>query len=169
MQRTAYKITGAQVAQYALVWNRNDREFEYNQIIAFWSYFLQGYVANAQFMKPTCTFPYYHTFNFPYISSIINIQPRSVLSSDSASSTSSARRAKTRQYYTVSKTSNVDESLFGESNKTVRQRQQQNSSPTQEMGSPGARRGSPSASKTKKRREKQEIQVITKDLIRNLM
>lgn len=95
--------------------------------------------------------------------------PRSVLSSDSASSTSSARRAKTRQYYTVSKTSNVDESLFGESNKTVKQRQQQNSSPTQDMGSPGARRGSPSSSKTKKRREKQEIQVITKDLIRNLI
>ncbi|XP_072049363.1 cilia- and flagella-associated protein 45-like [Amphiura filiformis] len=93
--------------------------------------------------------------------------PRSVLSMDSAgSSTSSARRAKTRQYYTVSKTSNVDESLFGEPNKAARSRAQ--NSPTQEVVN--TQRGSPSSSaKNSKRKEKKEIQVITKDLIRNLI
>ncbi|XP_054760160.1 cilia- and flagella-associated protein 45-like [Lytechinus pictus] len=87
--------------------------------------------------------------------------PHSVISDSSTSSAS--RRAKTRQYYTVSKTSQIDESLFGPANKNGSNKNTQAMETREEVHN---RRGS--GGKTKKK-QKEEVQVITKDLIRKLI
>ncbi|XP_033641506.1 cilia- and flagella-associated protein 45-like [Asterias rubens] len=88
--------------------------------------------------------------------------PRSVISTQSAGSNGS-RHANTRKYFTVSKNSSVDESLFGTA-PNAKQRQNETKSEevvlqTQSAG--GQRR------RTQKKKE--TVQVITKDLIRNLI
>lgn len=91
--------------------------------------------------------------------------PKSVASLESASS-SGSRRAKTRHYHTVSKTSSVDESLFGsKKQKSTRQPNTQNGS----YGDMFSSKPSQSASNQRKQKEKEEVRVITKDLIRKLI
>ncbi|XP_030834284.1 cilia- and flagella-associated protein 45 [Strongylocentrotus purpuratus] len=84
--------------------------------------------------------------------------PHSVISDSSTSSAS--RRAKTRQYYTVSKTSQVDESLFGSNNKNGSNKNTQPTENTEPRRASGGRN---------KKKQKEEVQVITKDLIRKLV
>jgi len=93
--------------------------------------------------------------------------PGSAISASAGSQTSSSsRRARTRQYHVVAHTSQVDESLFGTSQKDK-----------QKNGGPGpdieqlARERSAKRLKNKKgnKHNKETVQVITKDLIRNLI
>ncbi|XP_070551420.1 cilia- and flagella-associated protein 45-like isoform X2 [Ptychodera flava] len=95
--------------------------------------------------------------------------PRSVVSTGSSSGGSSAsRRARTRQYYTVNRTSDVDESLFGSPHKDtlMKQRQEKEAAVAEEtVTKPASSRGSGRL----RPRKKEEVQVITKDLIRKLI
>ncbi|XP_072165777.1 cilia- and flagella-associated protein 45-like [Diadema setosum] len=84
--------------------------------------------------------------------------PHSIISESSTSSAS--RRAKTRQYYTVSKTSQVDESLFGTPNKNANNKQ----TAARETIEPA-----PTRTRSGGKKGKEEVQVITKDLIRKLI
>ncbi|XP_071958281.1 cilia- and flagella-associated protein 45-like [Antedon mediterranea] len=90
---------------------------------------------------------------------------RSMISSIGSSSSAGSRRAKTRQYYTVSKTSNVDESLFAAK---PQQAQRQRSAPelTSDIFSNGS---SNRRTRHSNNKSKEEVQVITKDLIRKLI
>lgn len=89
--------------------------------------------------------------------------PKSVASLESASS-SGSRRARTRQYRTVSKTSSVDESLFGSKrSRTKNQSQPQNDSFDDMFANSNGR-----SSGQRRSRQKEEVEVITKDLIRKL-
>ncbi|XP_077985522.1 cilia- and flagella-associated protein 45-like [Glandiceps talaboti] len=93
--------------------------------------------------------------------------PRSVMSmgSSSAGSSSGSRRAKTRQYYTVNRTSDVDESLFGTAHKDTLIKQRQQKEETLEAKPTYSGRGSGRV----RPKKKEEVQVITKDLIRKLI
>merc|ERR1712142_403728 len=84
---------------------------------------------------------------------------------ESTSSTGS-RRGKTRQYYTVSKTSNVDESLFGTPNNNSKTKSNAYNDLSDD---PFASKRTPKGSGRRKSDGKETVKVITKDLIRNLI
>ncbi|XP_033114442.1 cilia- and flagella-associated protein 45-like [Anneissia japonica] len=88
--------------------------------------------------------------------------PRSMVSS--VGSSAGSRRAKTRQYYTVSKTSNVDESLFATKPHPA---QRQRSAP--ELTTDTFSGTHNKKNRHSSRKGKEEVQVITKDLIRKLV
>lgn len=89
--------------------------------------------------------------------------PRSVQSTQSAGS-SGSRHAATKKYFRVNKTSSVDESLFGTPNAVARNRQKDSKSaePVLEMQPSRGQKKTPV-------KKKEVVQVITKDLIRNLI
>ncbi|XP_038065130.1 cilia- and flagella-associated protein 45-like [Patiria miniata] len=88
--------------------------------------------------------------------------PRSVQSTQSAGS-SGSRHANTRKYFTVSKTSTVDESLFGEHNAVARSRRNESRSAEPVLET------QPTNGKKRTSGKREVVQVITKDLIRNLI
>jgi len=96
--------------------------------------------------------------------------PGSAISIPGSSASSGSRRGKTRQYRVVSHTSNVDEALFGGSN-TEKMRQNmlkdkwENQGPAPIEKQAAQRRNNRSG----KKNSKETVQVITKDLIRNLV
>ncbi|XP_046553089.1 cilia- and flagella-associated protein 45-like isoform X2 [Haliotis rubra] len=99
--------------------------------------------------------------------------PGSSISVSNASSSSSSKRAKTRQYRVISNTSQVDESLFGQPSRVAKRNEMLkdmwNGERTQDVSletlakqrNDKRRKGKPSNRET--------VQVITKDLIRNLI
>ncbi|PIK54624.1 putative coiled-coil domain-containing protein [Apostichopus japonicus] len=89
--------------------------------------------------------------------------PKSVASLESASS-SGSRRARTRQYRMVSKTSSVDESLFGSKKTKAKGDARTQNGGFEDMFSNKSGRSSGQRSS----KQKEEVQVITKDLIRKL-
>lgn len=106
-----------------------------------------------------------------------NFQPGSAISAaGSSASSSSSRRAKTRNYRVVSHTSQVDETLFGVPNH-VGQRNQMLKEKDDNVKDEGIsieelareRSAKRKNSKRGKKSDKETVQVITKDLIRNLM
>ncbi|XP_076438329.1 cilia- and flagella-associated protein 45-like isoform X2 [Babylonia areolata] len=95
--------------------------------------------------------------------------PGSAISIPGSSASSGSRRGKTRQYRVVSHTSQVDEALFGQSD-TEKKRQEM----LQERWSAESAPIMREAQKRKTNRNggkqgKETVQVITKDLIRNLI
>ncbi|XP_002738957.1 cilia- and flagella-associated protein 45-like [Saccoglossus kowalevskii] len=96
--------------------------------------------------------------------------PRSVVSSAGSSSggSSASRRARTRQYYTVNRTSDVDESLFGSPHKDTLIRQRKEKEHTEDIFETKPASGKTSGRRAKPKK-KEEVQVITKDLIRKLI
>lgn len=105
-----------------------------------------------------------------------HFQPGSAISAaGSSASSSSSRRAKTRNYRVVSHTSQVDETLFGVPNH-VEQRNQMIKEKMNNVRDEGisieelARERSAKRKNSKRgKKDKETVQVITKDLIRNLM
>jgi len=94
--------------------------------------------------------------------------PGSAISASAGSVTSSgSRRARTRQYHVVAHTSQVDESLFG----TPHKDKLKNGGPPGPDIEQVARERSAKRLKNKKgnKNNKETVQVITKDLIRNLI
>ena len=92
-------------------------------------------------------------------------QPGSTVSA----STHSSSRARTRQYRTVAHTAQVDECLFGAPNHDT-QRRQLLEEKWREQDSPIVEEARErSAGRKKNKKAKETVQVITKDLIRNLM
>lgn len=97
--------------------------------------------------------------------------PGSAISAGTGSQTSvGSRRAKTRQYYKVANTSQVDESLFGSSNNNNKLKQQpkQDDIRAETPIELQARQRS-SKRNANAKPKKETVQVITKDLIRNLV
>ena len=99
-------------------------------------------------------------------------QPGSAISAGSGSITSSgSRRAKTKHYRAVAARSQVDESLFG----TPHKDQHRNEKLAREQGDAEVTRIEKQAQDRNARRSggksknRETVQVITKDLIRNLM
>lgn len=94
----------------------------------------------------------------------------SAATSSHGGSSSSSRRARTRSYHKVAHTSQVDESLFGTSHKDVLLTEKRNGqgdeihieTQAQQRNTNRKRRGNPNG-------KKETVQVITKDLIRNLI
>ena len=76
-----------------------------------------------------------------------------------------SRRAKTRQYYKVANTSQVDESLFG----TGKPRPQKNQGDVRAETPIEAEAKQRHSGRRKSKPKKETVQVITKDLIRNLV
>lgn len=101
--------------------------------------------------------------------------PGSAISAGSGSITSSSsRRAKTRQYRMVAPTSQVDESLFGEHHSTQKRHQKvedrnREEAPHNNIEQQAAERSQQRRSGGKAKTKKATVQVITKDLIRNLI
>ena len=91
-------------------------------------------------------------------------QPGSAISAHSSTGSSRSNRARTRQYRTVSHKSQVDESLFGQTNKPAKNRNNSHIVEEEDIFT------APPQRKSGTRKPKKEtVQVITKDLIRNLM
>lgn len=104
----------------------------------------------------------------------VQLEPGSAISAAGSSSSASSRRGKTKNYRVVSNTSQVDESLFGKPNH-VTQRQDMlsnkwagniNDDITLEQM---ARERSAKRNRKNNKKNKETVQVITKDLIRNLI
>ena len=95
-------------------------------------------------------------------------QPGSAYSVPGSSASSGSRRGKTRQYRTLSHTSNVDEALFGQSN-TQKMRQQMLEDRWANGGAPIEREAQQRRNNRSGKSKKETVQVITKDLIRSLM
>jgi len=94
--------------------------------------------------------------------------PGSAISASAGSqASSSSRRARTRQYHVVAHTSQVDESLFG----TPHKDKVRNGAPPPADIEQAARERSAKRLRNKKgnKHNKETVQVITKDLIRNLI
>jgi len=89
-------------------------------------------------------------------------QPGSAVSFGGSQTSSGSRRARTRQYHTVATTSQVDESLFGNSAK----KQAPGGDPLTIERQAEARISKRKSSSGPKR---EVVQLVTKDLIRNLM
>lgn len=98
-------------------------------------------------------------------------QPGSAISAAGSSSSASSRRGKTKNYRVVSNTSQVDESLFGKPNHvTKRQEMLENKwSNDDNRIEDLAMQRSANRNKKNNKKNKETVQVITKDLIRNLM
>jgi len=79
---------------------------------------------------------------------------------------SGSRRARTRQYHVVAHTSQVDESLFGTNQNKKENWNGNHGEPAIEIQ---ARERSAQKKKRKNKNNKESVQVITKDLIRNLI
>jgi len=92
--------------------------------------------------------------------------PGSAISAGTGSHTgsSASRRAKTRQYYKVANTSQVDESLFG-----GQKPKPQADRVDVRTETPIEQQARQRSSKRNKKPKKETVQVITKDLIRNLV
>lgn len=101
-----------------------------------------------------------------------NFQPGSAISAaGSSASSSSSRRAKTRNYRVVSHTSQVDETLFGAPNHVEQRNQMLKDKMDQGISIEELARERSAKRKNSNRgkNDKETVQVITKDLIRNLM
>lgn len=100
-----------------------------------------------------------------------HFQPGSAISATGSSSSASSKRGKTRNYRVVSNTSQIDESLFGQPNHvTKRQEMLENKWSSEENRIEDmARERSAKRNKKNSKKNKETVQVITKDLIRNLM
>lgn len=104
---------------------------------------------------------------------VLCLQPGSAISVTGSHSSASSRRGKTRNYRVVSNTSQIDENLFGKPSH-VEKRQElleqkwanDDISIEQLARERSAKRNSKNG---KKKNSKETVQVITKDLIRNLM
>lgn len=86
----------------------------------------------------------------------------------SSAGSSKSTRAKTRQYRTVSHKSQVDESLFGQPTKAKAPSRPTSNTANEDIFSTNFQSQQQRKSGTKKPK-KETVQVITKDLIRNLM
>lgn len=91
--------------------------------------------------------------------------PGSAISMHSSAGSTRSNRTKTRQYRTVSHKSQIDESLFGQSSKPVRNMNNSNTF-AEDMF---ATEPQPQRRISNKKPKKETVQVITKDLIRNLI
>jgi len=91
--------------------------------------------------------------------------PGSAISMHSSAGSTRSNRTKTRQYRTVSHKSQIDESLFGQSCKPVRNMNNSNTF-AEDMF---ATEPQPQRRISNKKPKKETVQVITKDLIRNLI
>ncbi|XP_041373036.1 cilia- and flagella-associated protein 45-like [Gigantopelta aegis] len=93
--------------------------------------------------------------------------PGSTISASNSSASSASRRAKTRQYRTVSHHSQVDESLFGDRN----QNNQKNCAPLDNPQEVNIQKQARDRNRKKRTpyQNKETVQIITKDLIRNLI
>lgn len=94
--------------------------------------------------------------------------PGSAISVPGSSASSGSRRGKTRQYRTISHTSQVDEALFGQSG-TERKRQELLQEKWANQGAPIEREAQRRKNNRSGKSGKETVQVITKDLIRNLI
>lgn len=86
----------------------------------------------------------------------------------SSAGSSKSTRAKNRQYRTVSHKSQVDESLFGQPTKAKAPSRPTSNTANEDIFSTNFQSQQQRKSGTKKPK-KETVQVITKDLIRNLM
>ena len=100
-------------------------------------------------------------------------QPGSTISGSGSHTSNASRRARTRQYFKVAHNSQVDESLFGEAHHVTKRNEMLQDKWSGGMESPiekEARKRSAGKQKRKNAKNGNDtIQVITKDLIRNLM
>lgn len=96
--------------------------------------------------------------------------PGSAISAAGSSSSASSRRGKTKSYRVVSNTSQVDESLFGQPNHvTKRQEMLENKWSNDDNRIEDMARQRSANRNKKNKKNKETVQVITKDLIRNLI
>jgi len=98
---------------------------------------------------------------------VIYLQPASALSGSASHSSGGTRRVRTRRYYKTASSSHVDESLFGFQKSAPQTEQLGGTSLERQAEERTSRRRSSSAGAAYG--QKQTVQVITKDLIRNLM
>ncbi|XP_060572410.1 cilia- and flagella-associated protein 45-like isoform X2 [Ruditapes philippinarum] len=97
-------------------------------------------------------------------------KPGSAISAVGSSSSASSRRGKTKNYRVVSNTSQVDESLFGQPNHVTKRQEMANNKNNQETTIEDiARERSAKRNNRNSKKNKETVQVITKDLIRNLI
>ena len=106
------------------------------------------------------------------------LQPASTLSGGGSHASSGSRHARTRHYHKVAHTSQVDESLFGQHHSVIQREQmlqdKWDKGATRVQTDTGLERQAAERSKRrvggKNGKNKREmVQVVTKDLIRNLM
>ncbi|KAL8592950.1 hypothetical protein ACOMHN_050777 [Nucella lapillus] len=95
--------------------------------------------------------------------------PGSAISIPGSSASSGSRRGKTRQYRTVSYTSQVDEALFGESGTEKKRQQLLQDRRANQGGAPIEQEAQQRKNNRNGKTNKETVQIITKDLIRNLI
>lgn len=105
---------------------------------------------------------------------ILQFQPGSAISAvgSHSSASSASRRAKTKNYRVVSHSSQVDENLFGKPTHVEKRQEMLEEKWTNDdlsIEQLARDRSAKRKSKGKKNKNKETVQVITKDLIRNLM
>ncbi|XP_046342077.1 cilia- and flagella-associated protein 45-like isoform X2 [Haliotis rufescens] len=99
--------------------------------------------------------------------------PGSAISASNSSTSSASKRAKTRQYRVISNTSQIDESLFGQPNRVAKRNEMLKDMWTGERTQDVSLETLAKQRSDKRRKGKssnrETVQVITKDLIRNLI